>query len=190
MRLLSFLKKATVIAFIVGGIIGLVAALAAEQIDHVTNTDAFCTSCHLTKVYIADAEVYKTSAHQATASGVRPKCSDCHIPKGLVRATYTHIVKGVQDLWGEISYDYDDPKVWEAEKARLADAVRHWMLANDSATCRSCHEQASIKPERKRGQRQHAEAIKKGTTCIACHYNLVHEEIEPSETFLKAVDSQ
>jgi nitrate/TMAO reductase-like tetraheme cytochrome c subunit len=45
MKVPSFLTKATVVIFIVGGIAGLVAALAAEQIDHMTSTDAFCTSC-------------------------------------------------------------------------------------------------------------------------------------------------
>jgi len=190
MGVASFFKKATVVAFVVGGIAGLVAALGAEQLDHATTSDEFCTSCHAMKTYIAESETYKTSAHQTTASGVRPTCGDCHIPKGLVSATYTHVVNGISDLWGEVSHDYEAPKVWEARKALLAQAVREWFLANDSATCRSCHERASIKPERKRGQRQHEEAAETGTTCIACHYNLVHEEIEPSEAFLKAIEGQ
>lgn len=29
-----------------------------------------------------------------------------------------------------------------------------------------------------------------GTTCIACHYNLVHKEVEPSAAFLKAIEKQ
>jgi nitrate/TMAO reductase-like tetraheme cytochrome c subunit len=37
---------------------------------------------------------------------------------------------------------------------------------------------AAIQPERRREQRQHAEAREQGTTCIACHYNLVHNEVE------------
>lgn len=186
MRIDSFLKKTAVITFIVGGLAGVVFALAAEQIDHLTTTDEFCTSCHSMQSYIADAEVYKSSAHQTTASGVRPRCADCHIPKGLVSATYTHVVDGIGDLWGQIRYNYEDPKVWEAEKARLAHAVRDKMRANDSVTCRSCHEEASIKPKRKRGQRQHEEAIKSSMTCIDCHYNLVHDEIPARESFLNS----
>jgi cytochrome c-type protein NapC len=61
------------------------------------------------------------------------------------------------------------------------------MLANDSQNCRNCHVMEAIQPERVRGQRQHAEAIETGTTCIACHYNLVHKEVEPSEEFLQAI---
>ena len=186
---LPVFKKAIVITFIVGGIAGIVAALAAEEIDHLTTTDEFCTSCHAMQAYIAEAEAYKTSTHQTTASGVRPRCADCHIPKGLVIATYTHVVNGISDLWGQTRFDYEDPEVWLAERARLAYAARDWFRGNDSATCRGCHEEASIQPQRKRGQRQHAEARDTGMTCIDCHYNLVHDEIEPRESFLDSAGS-
>ena len=182
-------KKAIVITFIIGGIAGIVAALAAEEVDRLTTTDEFCTSCHAMQTYIAEAETYKTSTHQTTASGVRPRCADCHIPKGLVIAAYTHVVNGISDLWGQTRYDYEDPEVWLAERERLAHAAREWFRGNDSATCRSCHEEASIQPQRKRGQRQHAEARDTGMTCIDCHYNLVHDEIEPRESFLDSAGS-
>ena len=182
-------KKAIVITFIVGGIAGIVAALAAEEVDRLTTTDAFCTSCHAMQAYIAEAEAYKTSTHQTTASGVRPRCADCHIPKGLVIAAYTHVVNGISDLWGQTRYVFEDPEVWLAERERLAHAAREWFRDNDSATCRGCHEEASIQPQRKRGQRQHAEARDTGMTCIDCHYNLVHDEIEPRESFLDSAGS-
>ncbi len=69
------------------------------------------------------------------AKGVRAGCADCHIPKGLVGATYTHIVKGIKDLWAQVRFDYEDPKVWEAQRGRLADAVRDGLRANESVTC-------------------------------------------------------
>jgi nitrate/TMAO reductase-like tetraheme cytochrome c subunit len=188
MRGFPFLSKAAFVGIVVGGIGGLVLALVAEEMDRQTSTDAFCTSCHAMQTYIADTETYKTSAHQTTTSGVRPGCADCHIPKGLIPATYTHAVNGISDIWGEISLDYDDPAVWHAEKARLAYATRDWFRANDSVTCRECHEQDAIKPVRKRGQRQHKEARETGMTCIDCHYNLVHEEIEPRESFLEQAE--
>jgi len=64
------------------------------------------------------------------------------------------------------------------------------MLANDSKNCRTCHDMAAIKPKRKRGQKQHAEALENKTTCIVCHYDLVHKVVEPSDEFLKAIDGQ
>ena len=187
---LSFFKKTAVITFIIGGVAGLIAALGLEEMDRFTSTDEFCTSCHLTQTYIAESETYKTSSHRTRSSGVIAGCADCHIPKGLIPATYIHVVKGVEDLLGEFTHDYEKPEVWKAERPRLAFAVREWFLANDSVTCRECHVESAIKPKRKRGQRQHATALKEGTTCIACHYNLVHEEVEPSEAFLKAIEDQ
>lgn len=186
MRINLFANKSIVFSVILGGIGGLLLALAAEKMDELTTTDSFCTSCHAMQSYIAESETYKTSVHQTTNSGVRPGCADCHIPKGLVISTYTHVVNGISDAWGEISRDYEDPEVWNAEKARLAYATRDWFRANNSVTCRECHEEVSIKPERKRGQRQHAEALQQNMTCIDCHYNLVHDEIEPRESFLEA----
>ena len=185
MKGFSIFRKAVVIAFILGGMAGVITALTAEQVDHLTTTDEFCTSCHAMQVYIADSETYKTSVHQTTTSGVRPGCADCHIPKGLVVAAYTHVVNGVSDILGQMKHDYENPETWETEKSRLAYAVRDWFRDNDSITCRGCHEEASIQPRRKRGQRQHAEARESGLTCIDCHYNLVHDEIEPRESFLQ-----
>ncbi len=186
MKISSILKKTTIFTFVIGGLAGLGFALTVEKIDHLTTTDKFCTSCHAMQNYIANSETYRTSAHQTTSIGVRPKCADCHIPKGLISATYAHVVNGVSDLWGEFSFDYEDPKVWEAEKPRLAFAVRDWLRANDSVTCRSCHDETSIKPQRKRGQRQHEDARNSAMTCIDCHYNLVHEEVPPRESFLES----
>ncbi len=184
MTVLRWIASAAGIAGGVGFVVGVVAVLGAEQMDHYTNTDAFCTSCHLTGEYIAKSETYLTSSHQTRTSGVEPGCSGCHIPKGLVPATWTHVVKGIQDLYGEVAYDYEDPAVWKERCPELAYAVRDWMRANDSATCRSCYDEAEIMPTRKRGQRQHAEARETGMTCIDCHYNLGHEEVEPRDSFL------
>ena len=69
---LSFFKKTAVITFVIGGVAGLIAALGLEEMDRFTNTDEFCTSCHLTQVYIAESEAYKTSGHRTRSSGVIP----------------------------------------------------------------------------------------------------------------------
>ncbi len=184
MAVFKWMTGTVLVAGAAGLVVGVVIVLAAEQMDHYTNTDAFCTSCHLTGEYIAKSEAYLTSPHQTRSGGVRPGCADCHIPKGLVPATWIHVVKGIQDLYGEIRYDYENEDVWKERRPELAFAVRDWMRANDSVTCRSCHEEASIKPKRKRGQRQHTEAREQGMTCIDCHYNLAHEDVEPRESFL------
>ncbi len=185
----SLFKRAAFLVFIIGGICGIGVALLAEQMDHFTSTDEFCTSCHLTAEYIANSKVYRASVHQTTPSGVRPGCADCHIPKGLVAGNYAHIVKGAMDLWGQMLHDYDDPKVWQARRAELAHTARDWLRANDSVTCRSCHEQQSIKPQRSRGQFMHLFADRTGKTCIDCHYNLVHDPVPLRKRFLITSDN-
>ena len=123
MRSNSILTKGVFVGIVIGGIGGLVLALGAEEMDRQTTTDEFCTSCHAMAAYIASSEVYKASAHQTTASGVRPGCASCHIPKGLVPATFTHVVNGVGDLWGEFNYDYDDPETWQAVRIPMKAAT-------------------------------------------------------------------
>jgi cytochrome c-type protein NapC len=79
---------------------------------------------------------------------------------------------------------------FEGIRFEVANRVRMRMLANDSKNCRSCHVMAAIQPERKRGQRQHKEAREEGITCIACHYNLVHKDVSPSDEFEEAISNQ
>jgi len=179
-------KKMSFILFVFGLIIGLLIALSAEQFDHITTTDQFCTSCHAMKTYIGESETYQSSTHRTHTSGVQPGCAECHIPKGLVISTYTHVVDGFSDLLGQLNYDYEDPGVWEKERSRLAYAVRDTMRKNDSVTCRNCHIEALIKPKRKRGQKLHEMANENQMTCIDCHYNLVHKEVKPRDTFLNS----
>ncbi|MDH3314493.1 MAG: NapC/NirT family cytochrome c [Gammaproteobacteria bacterium] len=60
-----------------------------------------------------------------------------------------------------------------------------WLYETDSATCRNCHREDAIRPEKTRGQRQHEQAREKRMTRIASHYNLVHAEVEPRDEFLE-----
>ena len=188
--MLKWISGAAALAAVAGFIIGVGAVIAVERIDHYTDTDEFCTSCHLTGEYIAKSEIYLTSSHRSRTSGVEPGCADCHIPKGLIPSTWTHFVKGIQDLYGQITYDYEDIHVWQERRPELAYAVRDWMRATDSVTCRSCHDEVAIEPTRTRGRRQHDEARLQGMTCIDCHYNLVHEDVEPRQSFLDGAGRQ
>lgn len=169
------------LALVVGG---LVAVPTTEAVDRYFSTDQFCAqTCH-----VMTATVYKElqeSAHWNTATGVRPSCADCHVSEGLTMAMWDHFV-GTRELIAFAFGGIRTPEAFESERAESAHRVRMRMLAGDSANCRSCHVMAAIQPERKRGQRQHTEALEAGTTCIACHYNLVHEEVQPSDEFLQA----
>ncbi len=190
MNIFRFLNRTIIITALVGIAIGIVAVLAAEQVDHYTSTDAFCgTTCHSMEAYVVNDSTYMTSAHRTTPSGAGAGCADCHISKaGIVPATWDHFIGGVKDIYAEIVHDFEDPEVWEQRRAKGAYAVRDKMLANDSANCRFCHDGDAVMPTRTRGRRGHAEAGRKGMTCIACHYNLVHRSVAPRESFLERAE--
>ena len=169
-------------ALVVGGII---AVPATEAVDRYFSTEQFCAqACHVMMATV-DAE-RRQSTHWTTPTGVRAACADCHVSEGLSMAMWDHFVAS-NDLIAFVFEGVRTPEAFEEVRAELADRVRMQMIANDSKNCRSCHVMEAIKPERLRGQRQHAEAIETGITCVACHYNLVHKDVEPSQEFLQAI---
>ncbi len=158
--------------------------VAAEELNIRGNSTEFCISCHSMRSHVY--EEFKKSKHYQTATGVRPQCGSCHVSKRFWPAVYDHAV-GTHDLISEFTKDWKSPELFEANRARMAEKVRLKMLAEDSATCRTCHDMAAIKPQRVRGQRAHEAALKEGKTCIACHYNLVHKEVPLSDKFTEAM---
>lgn len=170
------------------GVGGLIAVPVADVTDSYFSSNKFCAfGCHVMEATVY--KEYKESTHYNTSTGVRPDCADCHVSKRLTAAMWDHVL-GTKELYALIVRGVDTPEEFELERAAAAERVRLKYVANDSKNCRTCHVMEAIKPERTRGQRQHAAAIKDGTTCIACHYNLVHKEVEPSAAFLKAIDSR
>ena len=167
--------------------IGMVAGVPLfDAVDRQFSSDAFCmTGCHLMEATVA--KELRQSDHWTRPSGVRATCSDCHVSEGLTAAMWDHMV-GTRELISFLFKGIRTPEEFEKVRFEGANRVRLAMVANDSKNCRRCHTMEAIKPERKRGQRQHTEASETGATCIACHYNLVHKEVEPSEAFLKAID--
>jgi len=162
--------------------------LGAEQLDLITTSDAFCaSSCHSMQAYMANETTYKTSVHRTTSSGVQAGCADCHVPRGLIAATWSHIIDGSRDLYGELTNDYSNPERWHDKRVELAWRVRDKMLADNSRNCRSCHKQEVMQTQRLRGQRQHELAQRENVSCIGCHFNLVHAEVKPRQSFLNKV---
>ncbi len=162
-----------------------VAFVAAEELNIRGNSTEFCISCHSMSAYVY--EEFKTSKHYTSASGVRPQCGSCHVAKRFWPAVYDHMM-GTHDLIAEFSHDWTKPENFEAKRSKMAEKARLKMLGENSDTCRSCHNFEAIAPTRKRGERAHEDAKKKGkTNCIACHYNLVHKEAPLTPAFSQAI---
>jgi len=182
----GLITRSILIACFVGLIVGLLTALSMEKVDELTSTDAFCSnSCHPMQAYTAFEPVYTHSKHRTTYTGIQAGCADCHIPKGLVAASWTHAISGIRDTWSLITNDFSTRELWDSQRTEMAYRVRDRMLANDSETCRSCHQQEALKPRRERGVRRHELAQRDKITCIACHYNLVHQPIDARPDFLR-----
>lgn len=151
----------------------------ADTADRYFSSDAFCAnSCHIMTATVAK-ELY-ASDHWNHASGVRATCADCHVSDDLFNAWIDHI-RGTKELYAYTIGGINTVEEFEAVRGELANHTRLRMFNSDSKNCRSCHDMAAIRPERTRGQKQHEEARANGTTCIVCHYSLVHEDIPLSD---------
>jgi len=153
--------------------------------DYVFSRNAFCGNvCHVMESTVF--QELQTSKHWNTPTGVRPTCAKCHVAGRLTFAMVDHFL-GTGELFVNLTNDFSKPGSFEKFRPDAANRERFKMLENNSETCRSCHTMEAIKPKRVRGQNAHADAMKKNVPCIACHYNLVHKPVEPSEGFLNAI---
>jgi cytochrome c-type protein NapC len=170
---------------VAGAVIGAGAILASLEINRATSTDAFCTSCHSMAGLGTDPH-FTASAHRANHEAVRPSCGDCHIPKtNWFVETYTHVTSGARDVFAEYTHDFGDPRIWEKRRIELAHEVRNSMRAQDSVTCRGCHDAALINPKSERGRAAHTMLREGRMTCIDCHFNLVHAPVPPTIEFIR-----
>lgn len=162
-----------------------VSFVVAEELNIRGNSTEFCISCHSMNAYVY--EEFKQSKHYTNASGARPECGQCHVAKRFWPAVVDHMM-GTHDLISEYTNDWSTAEKFDEKRTRMAEKARLKMFNENSHTCRECHKMAAIAPTRKRGQRAHEDALRKGSTnCIACHYNLVHKEAPLTEKFSQAI---
>ncbi len=141
------------------------------------STTTFCTSCH-SMSYPYD-ELQKSNHYGAM--GVDPECGDCHVPPGfenLHLAIATHVVDGGRELYLELTGDYSDINKFNQRRLEMAHYARMNLKRWDSITCRSCHKNPRPFGEAKK---EHEKMVTQGATCIDCHQNLVHKEVEETD---------
>ena len=140
----------------------------------ITNTERFCTTCHemRTNVY----QELQPTIHFTNRSGVRAKCSDCHVPHNWTDKI-ARKMQASKEVWGWVFGTIDTRE--EFLDKRLELAQREWsrLKANNSLECRNCHEYDSMDFTRqsRRGSQAHSTALDAGTrTCIDCHKGIAH----------------
>ncbi len=178
-RLPDFITRHVLFALIVGSMAGIGFILFLIEFDHMSSTEAFCTSCHSMELA---AVPYRHSVHYLPESGVRASCGDCHVSEGVFAASLDHL-KGSKDLFAQLfGPDYDDPVINALHVPDATFAARRWFRKTDSKTCRRCHIQDAIAGSRPATLSIHLEETE-GKTCVDCHYNLVHRPVPDEKTF-------
>jgi cytochrome c-type protein NapC len=159
----------------IGGFVaGVVFWGAFNTALELTNTERFCVGCHEMRDNVYQ-EIQPT-IHFTNRSGVRAKCSDCHVPKDWTHKM-ARKMQASKEVWGAIFGTIDTREKFVAKRHELAE--REWarFKANDSLECRNCHEFGSMDFTRqsKRAAEAHAGSLQKGEkTCIDCHKGIAH----------------
>lgn len=181
-RIRALGRRGMILAASVAGAVVVVIAIAAfKPITHyVSASETVCFACHFSQDYDTSIANAASKPHPETGDARPARCASCHVPDSLAGSAfvYAHFL-GQTDLFGNLrDLDNKIEGPYFAPTAKKAYAVRDALQAADSSTCRTCHIESEIKPKRPRGRNAHQKALQSKQTCIECHYNLVHSEVE------------
>jgi len=139
-----------------------------------TNTEKFCTGCHEMRDNVYP-ELQRT-IHFSNRTGVRAKCSDCHVPHEWT-SKIARKMQASKEVWGKVFGTIDTREKFEAHRLQLAGNEWRRMKANNSLECRNCHQFDSMDFTRqsKRAVDAHSTQLASGEkTCIDCHKGIAH----------------
>jgi len=144
-----------------------------------TNTEAFCISCHEMQENVY--KEYRETVHYQNRTGVRATCPDCHVPKEWIYKI-ARKVQATNELWHHFRGTIDTPEKFRAKRAVLAQHEWDRMKANDSRECRNCHAYTYMdySKQARRANDQHPKGFDEGKTCIDCHKGVAHR-LPPTE---------
>jgi len=128
----------------------------------------------------------KNTIHYTNRSGVRAKCSDCHVPHEWT-VKMARKIQASKEVWGKIFGTIDTPEKFQAMRLELARHEWARFKANDSLECRNCHnyEYMDFTRQSLRAQQMHSTYLaSKEKTCIDCHKGIAHRlpYIPPGES--------
>ena len=137
--LLSPTAKYSVLVLLGGGfIVGMGSVIAFEFTMTATNTEKFCTeSCH--EMTDNPGLMLQGTTHFKNKSGVRPTCSDCHVPREFVPKMIRKI-EASREVWGKFTGIISTPEKYAAHAPAMKAREIARLKANDSQECRNCHD--------------------------------------------------
>jgi nitrate/TMAO reductase-like tetraheme cytochrome c subunit len=156
------------IAFIIG--IGLTGGFVGAL--KLTETDAFCTSCHEMQQPFQELT---RSVHYSNVLGIQPSCGNCHVPPSFLPGLWRHI-RAAGEVWGHLRGELNTPAKYEAHRLQLAQKIWSELKSNDSAECRSCHTASAMDFAKQppMAASSHQSMAKQGMTCVDCHRGVAH----------------
>lgn len=187
-RILSWLKSirpryGLALLLAAGGVGGIVLWGGFNSVLEMTNTEAFCISCHQMRDTVY--EEYTTTVHYKNASGVRATCSDCHVPKQWGHKIVRKIAASTE-LYHALVGTIDTPEKFEANRLTMARRVWADMTATDSRECRNCHSKDTFdyqKLKNQEGAARMKKGLEAGETCISCHKGIAHKKPDLSQGY-------
>ncbi|MBD1390265.1 NapC/NirT family cytochrome c [Neiella sp. HB171785] len=153
--------------------IGVVGVVTFEVGMAYTNTEEFCTGCHLQPG--ATAETYHLSSHYNNRTGVRPICSDCHVPHEFGPKMWRKII-AAKEVWSHLMGNLETTEKYLQRVVHMREREINRLKANDSQECRNCHEVERwiLALQTEKAQQFHQSMKNNNKTCIDCHQGMVH----------------
>jgi cytochrome c-type protein NapC len=183
-RVWAFFRRPSSMAWstlvVAGAIVGILFWGGFHWALELTNTEAFCVSCHEMRQTVYP-ELQQT-IHWKNRSGVRATCPDCHVPKPWIYKIRRKI-EASNELLHKILGTISTPEKFEAHRLELAQNVWATMKSTDSRECRNCHAAESMDPHKQSAAAQIMfAAMKDGATCIDCHKGIAHKlPVDPDD---------
>jgi cytochrome c-type protein NapC len=139
-----------------------------------TNTEKFCTGCHEMRDNVY--QELQGTIHFTNRSGVRAKCSDCHVPHNWTDKM-ARKMQASKEVWGKVFGTIDTQEKFRDKRLELSRHEWARLKSNDSLECRNCHQFASMDFTRQsvRAQSMHSTYLaSQQKTCIDCHKGIAH----------------
>lgn len=167
-------KSSAIVLLLVGLGVGVFGMLAFDYSMEATSTEEFCTSCH--EMASGPFVMVQDTTHFRNESGVRPTCSDCHVPeKGWPKMWRK--IQASREVWSALTGKINTPEKYLAHAPVMKAREIARLQANDSQECRNCHnvEAMDLDQQSRMAKRAHGRMVKQERTCIDCHEGIAHD---------------
>ena len=122
-------KSSAIVLLLVGLGVGVFGMLTFEYRKEAKSTEEFCTGCH--EMSSGPFVMLQDTTHFRNESGVRPTCSDCHVPKAFLPKMVRKI-RASNDIYHTLLGTVDTPDKFNARRLLLAERVWAPMKETDS----------------------------------------------------------